>query len=273
MRSNRLRSAATAVAVIAALVMGWAPILWLFSVAFRPGEEFFQGPLDLLPTRLDTSSIREASMEQGRLLATVVNSLLLSGGVAAIATTCGLSASLYFVFYSTGRRFAKHIGIGLIASRFLPPAAMVGGLYWLLGVVKGIDRVWGLILVNSIPALALAVLIFTPLVSTIARSNVEQGRIEGLTSAGLVLRVVLPDIWRFVLFVGVLCFSLAWNEFFFGSIISETLRSQPLSVRVATSIGQYRINYNVLALGGLISMFPLLPAVAALALLGARKRT
>ena len=55
-----------------------------------------------------------------------------------------------------------------------------------------------------------------------------------------------------------ICYCVVWNEFLLQTLVTDTTPSQTLTVMLANAIGQYSIDYPLLAAGGLVSLLPAL---------------
>jgi len=238
------------------VIIVWLPILWLFSASLRPDNEFFQGPLSLIPRHINFHAFIEILNTPGMYRSALINSCLISMMTMIVSITIGSLTAFYFVHLRRYKSRSRHLGLAVISARFLPTAAIIPGIYWAFNYVNLLDSKTGLVLVQVVMGISLTVLLMCPVFARIKESYIEQANIEGATSYSLLRWIIWPTV-RFPLFIiALINFAVAWNEYFLANMLSETIGSQPLSVIVAGGVGQYRVRFALLAAGGLITVLP-----------------
>ena len=261
----RRYQAGAAVAAMLATSFVCVPILWLVAVAVRPDSAFFQGSLAVFPRTLDMSTLWGVLGGDVRFRLALANSLLLSSAIATVGTAVGVMTALFFQENSVATA-QKNLWIGLLAVRFLPVATVVPGIYWLFLRWNLLDTVAGLVVVGIAPALSFTVLILAPIVARIPESHLEMARMEGASPWAATRLVVIPKIRGIVVVLLLVNFTFAWNEYLLASFLTETSSSQPVSVLVASGVGQHRVRFNLLAAGAMISIVPAALFVASMGL-------
>lgn len=247
------------------------PLLWLLLSALRAEHEFYRGATAVIPETISAQALRAVLGEEERFRRAILNSLIYSFSTAFISTLAGLWVAMFFR-RSHSQFFKKNLGFGLIAAKFLPAATIVPGVFWFFNQTDLLDSLVGLILINQTIGLSFAVLMLTPILSRVPQSHLDLAALEGATDSQIISLVLWPRTRAPLLIVGILTLTFAWNEFLLSSFLTETGRSQTLSVVVAGAVGQHRVRYAILAAGGLISLIPGVIVILFFALYQAKRR-
>jgi multiple sugar transport system permease protein len=92
----------------------------------------------------------------------------------------------------------------------------------------------------------------------------EAARIDGCSRLGALWRVVLPLARPGLISAGLLGFLGAWDEFFYGLILTSSPAAKTIPVALTEFTGRYSLDFGLMAAGGVIAALP--PVVLALAL-------
>ena len=109
------------------------------------------------------------------------------------------------------------IAIGLIASRVLPPVAMIAPLYAMAEATGLLDTQLLLILVYAGANLPVAIWLLQPAFGTRATEAEEAAYLEGASHSSILFTILLPMIRQPLLAVGLLIFLLCFNEYFLAA--------------------------------------------------------
>lgn len=253
---------------ILAVLIVWMPILWLASIALRPDQSLLEsGTLPALPSALSFSGFRLLfSAEPYRL--GILNACMISTVVAVAATLIAFAAG-YAVTHAAGAH-SRLLVLTIVSSRFLPSASVAPALYLFYVTLHVIDTRVGLILANLLPAGGLALLFMIPLLQLVRRADLDIARLEGATEARAIIAALLPQVSVGVLLLTLVVFAAVWNEYLLANLLSETTESQPLSVIIATGIGQFRIQFGAIASAAMLSLLPAIASATLLSVAAAR---
>jgi multiple sugar transport system permease protein len=104
----------------------------------------------------------------------------------------------------------------------------------------------------------------TPFVIWIMRGYIEgispelddAARVDGCSRLGALIRVVLPVSVPGLVSTGLLAFLLAWDEFFYALVMTQTNAAKTLPVALNDFIGRHGVDFGLLAAGGVIAAIP-----------------
>jgi multiple sugar transport system permease protein len=81
---------------------------------------------------------------------------------------------------------------------------------------------------------------------------------DGDSRMGALVRVVLPVAKPGLAATVVFCLIVAWNEFLFALILTQTAASTTLPVAIAARVTQYEIKWGAMSAAGVVAMAPVL---------------
>lgn len=237
------------IALVAALVVALIPIAYLASLAVRPADDVLNS--SLFPTSWTVRNFVKVfdTIELGTMLQ---NSWLTAIGAALLAAAIAAPAA-YFT--------ARHVrGEGLLtvllASYCAPPIVAVIPLFFLLRTGGLTNNVGGLILVNGIASVPVAVWLLDGFVRRIPVEIDEAAAIDGLTPSATFGRVVVPLLWPGIVAALLVVFFLSYNDFLFAVYLAVTKESQTLTVGLSLFQGDRTVQYGQQAAAGLLGVVP-----------------
>ncbi len=193
------------------------PVLWILVTSLKAGAAIDGGPF-YLPF-VDFSPSLESwmfvlSTRQESFIASYGNSILVSVG----STLLTLLVSFPAVYALT--RLCKAKGNWLygaaLATRLLPPFVVALPLYVMAQHVGLLDSRILLILVYAASNLPIAMWLILPLLGRTASAQEEAARLDGASTAMVVVDVVLPMLAGGLLAVALIIFLQCWNEYVFA---------------------------------------------------------
>lgn len=243
-----LRKARPALSVVA-LVWGLVtalPLLWMFVSSFKTFADFTKN-LWGLPTNwtIDnyisvwTGQVIEGPITQVIPLSSfVINSVIVTVGSLAITLAIAIPAS-YVLARTTvrGRNFVLFAFLVMLA---VPVQALIIPIWNAHNQLNLINTYPGLILPYVGTAMPFAVLLLTSYFRGFPKELEEAGRLDGLGTVGVVVRVVVPLSKGPISAIGILLAFGFWNEFLFPLLLvpSQDMQTLPLGVV------QFMASYN-----------------------------
>ncbi len=91
---------------------------------------------------------------------------------------------------------------------------------------------------------------------TIPRELDEAAMIDGCSRLNAFLRVVLPLSLPGIFATTLFSFLLAWTEFLFALCLTSTPDMAPVTVGIASLVGQYRVYWNELMAASVVASIP-----------------
>jgi multiple sugar transport system permease protein len=240
--------------VITAMSKDLGQLFSTFGLWFASPPHFFENLIELF------------TCQNGIFLRWFSNSLLyscsISVGSTLICTMGGYAFSKYDFPY---KQMLFNFILGTI---MVPSTALVWPLFLLLIKMGLVNTMWGVILPGLVNPFGLY-LMKTFWDSGCPNELIEASRLEGAGEFQIFWRIGMPVMQTGLVTVALLSFVGAWNNFFFPLIVlsHESLYPLTLGLNVWNSVGSVaggRPVYNLIALGSLISVLPLLVAFVVL---------
>jgi len=202
-------------ALSAATLLTVAPYLWMLSVASKPRDEIFSSSLHLLPQHwalLD--NLREAFHR------VPIGTLLLNGAIV-----CGLILALQVAVaipcaYAMAKlRFgAARLMMGLVLLGLLVPIhATALPLYVAIRRLDLVNTYTGLVAPFSISVFG--IFLFLQFFRALPDDLLDAARLDGMSEAGIVARVVVPNSWPAVTAFAIFSVVAHWNDLFWPLIV------------------------------------------------------
>ncbi|HCO69013.1 MAG TPA: hypothetical protein DIT26_00240 [Mesotoga infera] len=228
---------------------------------------FFVVLISLGKNVIDTSVffVKELTLDNYRRLFTetrfsnwLINSLLLAAVTMILAViVVSLSAYAFSRLRFQGR--TKLFNFVLLIQVFPLTLSMVSifRIFLALGLLNKIE---GLIIVNSAFASAGLVLIAKGYFDTIPYSLDEAAMIDGANRFRILTKITLPLAKPMIAIVAIQSFVIAYNEYAIAStVMTQKLEAMPLAVGLQSMIeGQFGINWSVYCAGAVLGSIPML---------------
>jgi multiple sugar transport system permease protein len=194
------------------------------------------------------------------------NSLIYAGSITLGSTLiCAMGGYAFSKYDFPYKQLLFNFILGTI---MVPSTALVLPLFLLLNKVGLVNTMWGVILPSLVNPFGLY-LMKTFWDSGFPGELIEASRLEGATEWQIFWRIGMPLMQTGLVTVALLCFVGAWNNFFLPLIVlsQDSLYPLTLGLNVWNSVSSAaggRPVYNLIALGSLISVLPLLIAFVVL---------
>jgi multiple sugar transport system permease protein len=223
---------AQGVLVVALVLAGLGPILWLAKSAVTPTADTLSQPMSLFPNGVAWHNI-SAAWNDVRVGRYFWNTVLLAFGSWAVqmvvATTGGYALSVL------RPKYARLVSALLLATLFVPAVVLLVPLYIEIVHPPLIDRSF----INSywavwLPAGASAfnVVLVKRFFDNLPREIFEAARVDGAGAFRLFFWVVLPMSRPILGVVSVFAVLASWKDFLWPLLVLTEPDEQPLSVRL-----------------------------------------
>lgn len=234
------------------------PILYLVSLSLRSNADIDNG--GWLPTSLFLHNWPAAfrTIPLARMLR---NSWVIAV-FAALVT--GLVAVPAAYVTARARRHGTRLASVLLASYCAPPVVALLPLYYLLKSTGLTDSLLGLVLVDGIANVPVAVWLLDGFIRRVPYEIEEAAAIDGLGTGRTLARIVLPLLVPGLVAALLICLFLSYNEFLFAVTFAQSVGSQPLTVGLSLFQGDRNVQFGQQAVVSLVAILPMY-AVAAVA--------
>lgn len=192
----------------------------------------------------------------------LVNSLLLSGGSAALVLVGG--ASMAYAF-ARMRFVGRKLGLfALLVGAFLPPVALMVPLYLLLTSLGIRTTLWGLLATYTAFALPLAIWNMRAAFQAVPRELEEAAFLDGAGPFTTFMQVALPMALPPILVAGLIAFLGAYTEFAMGWLLLNDPERMTLAMALRNMSGYFASAWNMLAAFTLLMCAPVILVFLAL---------
>jgi len=261
---RRLRGPLRATVLYGCMLVAFAAILapfaWLLISSVSRPVDLLAKPLSFIPTEI--SFDRYAALTIGAnpdsaaagFRAAMLNSLTIATAVTAIALVVGVPAAYAFArlrFAGRGRLILL-----FMATYMLPPIALVIPLYQIMSGLDLLDTTTALIIVYSSFVTPFVIWIMRGYIEGISPELDDAARVDGCSRLGALIRVILPVSVPGLVSTGLLAFLLAWDEFFYALVMTQTNAAKTVPVALNDFIGRHGVDFGLLAAGGVIAAIP-----------------
>ena len=261
-RLSGLQRLVRAAAVGLALAFAVLPLLWVVSIAIRPGTTAVY-PISILPTSLTLDNITGVLFgSNGIGLVPYRNAAfygLSSAVITAVASTLGGYALARY-----NMRSGEALLIVILALSFLPSASRIVPLFILTSAAGMYGTAQAVILAYAAGSIPLGIWLMAGTFRQIPIRLEQAARIDGAGTALTMRRVVLPLAIPGILVVATLAFIDGWNSFSLPLILIPKAAAQPYTVALQRYIQEigYGINWPLLSAGSLVALVPVLSVFA-----------
>jgi ABC-type glycerol-3-phosphate transport system permease component len=248
-RSHR-RTARIAVAQVAVVLVFLIPIIWMYVASFRSDGDIQSGRF--WPHAWTLSNYRQL-LSEPTLGRGFVNSVVVSGTSAAIATTAAALAAYGLARYRFRGRTT--VTLGLIVAQVVPALVLLVPLVVALQKLHLTDSLFGLTIVYLLLGVPIGVMLLRNYVTQIPESLEEAAFIDGATRMKALWYVTLPLLRPALAAVYAFAFILAWGEYLLALSLQTSDDEKTLPLVMQTLFDQHAFSIGeVMAFGVLISL-------------------
>jgi multiple sugar transport system permease protein len=171
------------------------------------------------------------------------SSALIALGSTLLATTLGTLSGYGLARFKYGIG-NKNLVSWFLSQRFLPPIATVIPFVLLFRDLKLIDTLPGMIIVNTTFTLPFAVLIMRDYFADFPTELREAALVDGATEFQTFFRIALPLATPALIAAIIICFTFAWNEYLFASVLTNRdWKPYPMMVAGTDSVRGIMFNF------------------------------
>jgi multiple sugar transport system permease protein len=248
--------AGTAIALLVIL----APFTWLLISSVADKADLLRVPLQWIPAHISLDRFVDLTVGSSPdetasgFRAALGNSLLVASVTTAVGLVVGTIAAYAFSrFNFPGRGWMI---LAFMATTMLPPIALLIPLFSIMKMAGLTDTPIALIIIYSSFITPYVVWLMRGYLDTIPRELDEAARVDGCSRLGVLWRIIVPVARPGLLSTGLLAFLLAWDEFLYALVITQTDASKTVPVAINDFIGRYGVDFGRLAAGGVIAAIP-----------------
>jgi ABC-type glycerol-3-phosphate transport system permease component len=250
--------------VVLALLFTLVPLLWIVSIALRPGDQAVF-PISVLPASLTLDNVWEVVIgPNGIGLQPYINAAIYGFSAAVITVVASTLGGYALARYDI--RAGEAILIVILALSFLPAASRIVPLFILFSASGLYGTPQGVILAYAAGSTPLGIWLMAGAFRQIPVRLEQAARIDGASAFLILRRVIAPLAVPGILVVGTLAFIDGWNSFSLPLILIPKDDAQPYTVALQAYIREvgFGNKWSLLAAGSLVGLVPVLVVFALL---------
>jgi len=241
------------------------PATWIAAAMTKNNSQIFTtfGLWFAYPTHFIENLMGLFAYREGIFVQWFGNSLLYAASIS-ISTTlvCAFGGYAFSKYDFPGKKLLFNF---IIATITVPSTALVLPLFLMLNKLGLLNTMWGVILPSLVNPFGLYLMrVFWD--SSFPNELLEAARLDGAGELRIFWGIGMPLMPTGLVTVGLLSFVGAWNNFFLPLVVLSDDHLFPLTLglhvwnSVSHAAGGGKPVYNLIALGSLISVLPLLAA-------------
>lgn len=248
-------------AMLLVAIVIFAPFYWLIISSISPTSELLCRPPHWFPKHFTFNNYTDIFFPKtggtgaARIfMKTIVNSIIVAGGEMIVSLALGSLAA-----YALARLvfpMRKQIVVSILATRMLPAISTLIPLYIIMTKLNLIDTKIGLIILYFTFSIPYVIWIMMGFFSTIPSELEDAARIDGCSRMGSFLKIIIPLSIPGLIATGIIAFMLAWDEFFFALILTNTPNAKTVPVAITEFAGRHLIDYGSMCTGGVLASIP-----------------
>ena len=252
-KTSTLRRILTTDLPVAVIVLfALAPFAWLILTSLTPSEQLAATGVSLSPAGWGLDNYVRL-VGHTSFLANMGHSLIVALGTVVVGLAVAVTAAYAFSrFRFAGRR---PIMLLFLLVNMFPVVLLILPLFVLMRRLGLLDSHAALILANATVAIPFAVWMLTSYVAAIPKSLDEAAMIDGCSRLTALRRVILPLAMPGIVSTGIYVFITAWNEYLYALTLGGR-NVRTVTVAIQTLIGEYQIEWGLLAAGGVVGAMP-----------------
>ncbi len=250
--STLRRILTTDLPVLVIVLFAMGPFAWMVLTSLTPTATLNATGVSVSPAGWSLDNYVRL-LRQTSFLDNMLDSLIIACGTVVLGLAVAVTAAYAFSRFRFAGR--KLLMLQFLLINMFPIVLLILPLFVLMRKAGILDTHFGLILANATVAIPFAVWMLTSYVGAIPKSLDEAAMIDGCSRLTALRRVVLPLTMPGIISTGIYIFITAWNEYLYALTLGGR-NVRPVTVAIQTLIGEYQIEWGLLAAGAVVGAMP-----------------
>ena len=241
------------IALPVALLIWLFPLLGVALTSLRPASDLAQGNYFGMPSGIAWENYKFIFTETpiGQYM---INSLWVT--IPTVIGAVGLSLMTGFALAVYGFRANILVFFMFVAGNFVPfQILMVPVRDMTLNL--GMYNTWyGLALFHIAFQTGFCTLFMRNFIKALPFELIEAARVEGVSEWRIFWYIVLPLMRPAIAALSVLVFTFIWNDFFWATVLTQGVDSQPITAGLSSLNGQWIAQWHLVSAGSILAALP-----------------
>jgi multiple sugar transport system permease protein len=234
-------------------------ILWLFPLlgvaltSLRPASDLAQGNYFGMPSGIAWENYIYIFTETpiGRYM---LNSIWVT--VPTVIGAVGLSLMTGFALAVYGFKGNILVFFLFVAGNFVPFQILMVPVRDMTLQLGMYDTWYGLALFHIAFQTGFCTLFMRNFIKALPFELIEAARVEGVTEWRIFWYIVLPLMRPAIAALSVLVFTFIWNDFFWATVLTQGVDSQPITAGLSSLNGQWIAQWHLVSAGSIVAALP-----------------
>jgi multiple sugar transport system permease protein len=234
-------------------------LIWLFPLlgvaltSLRPASDLAQGNYFGMPSGIAWENyvyiFTETPIGQYML-----NSLWVT--IPTVIGAVGLSLMTGFALAVYGFRANILVFFMFVAGNFVPFQILMVPVRDMTLQLGMYDTWYGLALFHIAFQTGFCTLFMRNFIKALPYELIEAARVEGVTEWRIFWYIVLPLMRPAIAALSVLVFTFIWNDFFWATVLTQGVDSQPITAGLSSLNGQWIAQWHLVSAGSILAALP-----------------
>ena len=234
-------------------------ILWLFPLlgvaltSLRPASDLAQGNYFGMPSGIAWENYVFIFTETpiGQYM---INSLWVT--IPTVIGAVGLSLMTGFALAVYGFRGNILVFFMFVAGNFVPFQILMVPVRDMTLQLGMYDTWYGLALFHIAFQTGFCTLFMRNFIKALPFELIEAARVEGVSEVQIFWYIVLPLMRPAIAALSVLVFTFIWNDFFWATVLTQGVDSQPITAGLSSLNGQWIAQWHLVSAGSILAALP-----------------
>jgi multiple sugar transport system permease protein len=241
------------IALPVSLVLWLFPLLGVALTSLRPASDLAQGNYFGMPSGIAWENyvyiFTETPIGQYML-----NSIWVT--IPTVIGAVGLSLMTGFALAVYGFRGNILIFFMFVAGNFVPFQILMVPVRDMTLQLGMYDTWYGLALFHIAFQTGFCTLFMRNFIKALPFELIEAARVEGVTEWRIFWYIVLPLMRPAIAALSVLVFTFIWNDFFWATVLTQGVDSQPITAGLSSLNGQWIAQWHLVSAGSILAALP-----------------
>ena len=236
------------------LILWLLPLIAVALTSVRSGGDLISGNYWGWPTSFDLYENYTSVFKNTPLAQYMWNSFRVTiptvFGAVALSCMTGFALAVY--------NFKGNILIFFlfIAGNFVPFQILMVPVRDLSVQIGVYNSVWALILFHIAFQAGFCTLFMRNFIKALPRELIEAARVEGVNEFQIFWYIVIPLMKPAIAALSVLIFTFIWNDYFWATVLTQGVDSQPVTAGLYSLNGQWISQWHLVSAGSIVAALP-----------------